>query len=212
MTGTLLGSWAAVPAKADALLEETHSPRFCRVELVATPLGPRMANIQPYHTSILIDGVEYAFSGCGLGKTASIQSHRIAMRNEQETVVIDMGIHAVDADVFYKKLAPHFRRGTYDVLRKNCNTFTDCALYYLTGRRLAKKYRLAETIGRNASPFASLIGVSGGEYEANPAADDFDVNAVIYELAQEKPLATIFGIPLCVPAGSAGLKPALAWW
>ena len=37
-------------------------------------------------------------------------------------------------------LREHFARNTYDLLRKNCNTFSDVALAFLLGRRLDPKY------------------------------------------------------------------------
>ena len=33
-------------------------------------------------------------------------------------------------------LRPHFQGGSYDLLRKNCNSFSDCAVFYLLRQRI----------------------------------------------------------------------------
>merc|ERR1711971_647024 len=81
-------------------------------------------------------------------------------------------------------LQRYFVSGTYDLLRKNCNSFSDCALFYLVHKRLPKKYRSMEQLG---SAFSGIVqGASGGQYTPNPKAADFDLEKVILEIDPEK--------------------------
>merc|ERR1711920_447246 len=82
-----------------------------------------------------------------------------------------------------RALAAHFKAGTYDILRKNCNSFTDCALYYCIGRRLDEQYRALEKLGADADRVGLVRLLSLGDYVPNPNADDFDVDYVV-ELAE----------------------------
>merc|ERR1712187_227734 len=67
--------------------------------------------------------------------------------------------------------------GTYDLLQKNCNSFSDCALFFLLGKRLDTKYRSLEKRGKS---FPSVMKSMG--YEKNDKADGFDVEEVILGL------------------------------
>merc|ERR1712048_994542 len=81
----------------------------------------------------------------------------------------------------------YFLPGSYDLLRKNCNSFTDCAICYLIGARLDKKYRMLETIGSAVEKRASLVSkLSRGHYVPNPKADNFELNEIISHLGQER--------------------------
>merc|ERR1719499_3069691 len=74
-------------------------------------------------------------------------------------------------------LRRHFESGTYDLLNKNCNCFSDCALWYLCKIRLASGYRSLEQKGKS---FPSLMTKMG--YEPNAKAADYDHEAVILAL------------------------------
>merc|ERR1719215_1756527 len=90
----------------------------------------------------------------------------------------------VDVDNLMHKLGPYFRTNTYDLLRKNCNSFTDCALHYLVGQRLDRQFCCVEQIAHTADRHACLIqALSGGSYQPNPSADRFNVDQVIYEMS-----------------------------
>merc|ERR1739848_151830 len=72
--------------------------------------------------------------------------------------------------------------GTYDILRKNENTFSDCALWYLIGKRLTANYRRMEDIGLAGS----LAAVRNKAYVQNPRADDFDLDKVMESIDSKK--------------------------
>jgi len=80
-------------------------------------------------------------------------------------------------------LEPHFEAGTYDLLRKNCNTFSDCALYFLIQRRLHSRYVKLERLGSMLPAVVQLV--SGGIYERNPLADDFCTEKLIRSIKPE---------------------------
>merc|ERR1719510_412125 len=86
-------------------------------------------------------------------------------------------------------LRPHFLPGTYDLLRKNCNSFSDCALFVLLGRRLDEKYRSLEKIGAEWDKHMGLIqNFTGGNYKPNPQADGFRSCMVVAQLEADQAL------------------------
>jgi len=145
---------------------EMSSGEWNRVELVVTSLlGMRGA--VGYHTSVLFAGMEYYFnaSGVNVGR-GGLESHG----QSEDTSIIFVG--------FSDRSAREVN--SYDKLRKNCNSFSDCALHLLCGRRLPPHLRRAERLGRvldeQVSPLQSLLG---NEFARNQQADGFDVEAVI---------------------------------
>merc|ERR1712032_374276 len=86
-----------------------------------------------------------------------------------------------------KALKPHFKVDTYDLLRKNCNSFSDCALFYLLDVRLEPKYRDLEKLGAAAEKNTGLVqSVTGGEYQPNPSADGFDLEKLMKKINDDK--------------------------
>jgi len=74
-------------------------------------------------------------------------------------------------------LLPFFLPGTYDIILKNCNAFTDCAIHYLLGLRLCEECTLLEhAISRNVDMFEKL---TLGYYTRNPKASRFSHEDVI---------------------------------
>merc|ERR1712083_774945 len=65
----------------------------------------------------------------------------------------------------------------YDLLRKNCNSFSDCAIFYLLGKRIPKQFRAMEQMGQS---MASMVP----DYTPNKAADGFDVEDVCKRIDQ----------------------------
>merc|ERR1719272_2624868 len=91
-------------------------------------------------------------------------------------------------------LRSFFEKGTYDILYKNCNTFTDCCLYLLTHTRLDGKYTRMERFMMATNPvstslmnriFRSYAENNTGQscevdiYVKNPLAEDFQVSEVV---------------------------------
>jgi hypothetical protein len=71
-------------------------------------------------------------------------------------------------------LQEHFRPGSYDLLRKNCNSFSDAALFFLLRKRLNKKYSSLESLGRTSPDMVKRV-----IYVPNPVAAEFDIQNVI---------------------------------
>lgn len=96
------------------------------------------------------------------------------------TKVLDLGFSKLSCAKLREILQPFFQAGTYDILRKNCNSFTDCALFCLLGTRLHEKYRSLEALGATADDLFGLVQViSMGEYAPNPKALSFDTEQVM---------------------------------
>jgi len=87
--------------------------------------------------------------------------------------------------------------GTYDVFYKNCNTFSDAALYFLTGTRMPACYNRIERFVTATKPVSvgllnvifkamvehnSGVTVEGDIYTPNPLSADFSVDSLIKQL------------------------------
>lgn len=167
---------------------ETESNRRCaalqtlytaghKVELVATKLGPGFPGFQAYHTSVKVDDLEYSFSGDGIVVGKGLASH---MRLPDKPQVAYMGLTSLSGDAMKKHLTGFFKRGSYDLLRKNCNSFSDCALYFLLDMRLDPTYKGLEQLGHMADRQAGIVqAITEGNYRPNPSADTFSVAVTI---------------------------------
>mmetsp|Transcript_176712 Transcript_176712/g.566710 ORF Transcript_176712/g.566710 Transcript_176712/m.566710 type:complete len:183 (+) Transcript_176712:428-976(+) len=168
-------------AAAAAAAEASATSRQRRVQLVITPIGPwlPLKRLQAYHSSILIDDFEYSFGICGIVVAQGAQSHEYFPRSPAETQIVDMGTTQRSAKEMYKKLRPYFRKNSYDLLRKNCNSFSDCVLCYLSNARLPKAYRTLERMGKSADKRSGFVrAISWGQYMPNPQADSFLAKSV----------------------------------
>eukprot|EP00931_Biecheleriopsis_adriatica_P048878 TRINITY_DN28241_c0_g1_i1.p1 TRINITY_DN28241_c0_g1~~TRINITY_DN28241_c0_g1_i1.p1 ORF type:complete len:239 (-),score=33.34 TRINITY_DN28241_c0_g1_i1:116-772(-) len=163
--------------KKTASLKTLHSTGH-PVELVASARAG-LAGLAGFHTSILIGGEEYYFSPSGIRTAAKLSSHRPAWKASRSFV----GISKRTGQELLDFLAEHFRAGSYDFLRKNCNSFTDCVLYFLCEERLHFRYRSMDTIGRWADGQTGILqSISKGGYRPNPSADDFDLEDLLEEI------------------------------
>eukprot|EP00928_Gymnodinium_smaydae_P092484 TRINITY_DN76366_c0_g1_i1.p2 TRINITY_DN76366_c0_g1~~TRINITY_DN76366_c0_g1_i1.p2 ORF type:complete len:229 (-),score=11.88 TRINITY_DN76366_c0_g1_i1:110-715(-) len=155
------------------------------VELAVTPLGPKIPGIQAYHTSVVVEGLEYSFSMEGVTHGPDLISHR-HLPDGPPTVTY-MGLTSIEGKEMFRALTSYFEMGTYDLLRKNCNSFSDCALFYLLDIRLDPAYRGLEQIGEAADRNAGVVQkISGGEYSPNPRAARFDLEKVIRQIDAKK--------------------------
>ncbi|CAJ1343767.1 unnamed protein product [Effrenium voratum] len=174
------------PAAFQTLYKEGH-----RVELAASKLGPGFPGFQAYHTSVRVDELEYSFSGDGIVAGRGLPSHS---RLPDETQVVYMGLCCIDGDEMRKHMNPHFKRGSYDLLRKNCNSFSDCALFFLLDTRLDPSYRGLEQLGHMADRQAGIVqAITEGKYCPNPCADGFSVERTIQALNKLKDQSSAFG-------------------
>merc|ERR1712187_233920 len=138
-----------------------------------------------------------AFGDNGVGVYVPLMSHaRICEQNGRVTDVCDMGFTEVAPWQMYQALSPYFGPGTYDLIRKNCNCFSDCALFYLLGDRLEYKYRAVERLGKaGQSRFGlmNMLNKMGMKYQENPSAAGFKNDEVVRHLSE------VYGIPYVEP-------------
>jgi len=99
---------------------------------------------------------------------------------------MDLGTTRRTKAEMVRNLRQHFRPGTYDLLRKNCNSFSDCAMYFLLQQRLPAEYRTLEQLGVGASPVVTPIleRVAGGPLTITL---DFDLEEVIRQIEATLP-------------------------
>jgi len=179
------GGYGSGPAMG-ASKEPTNKVQFAASQLGGVP------GASAYHSSIIVDGTEYSFSDGGIFSASGTESHKqMSQQNQQQKgqplpapEVIDMGMSHYTGSMMKAALERHFMAGSYDFLRKNCNSFADCALFYLLQKRIDKKYRALDRLG--ASNPSIVAAFSGGQYTANPKAEGFDVDKLCDELDPKK--------------------------
>mmetsp|Transcript_32357 Transcript_32357/g.58767 ORF Transcript_32357/g.58767 Transcript_32357/m.58767 type:complete len:205 (+) Transcript_32357:39-653(+) len=172
-------------------------PEAEKVWLALTPLTPRAANIvglpTAYHSSVAVAGVEYSFSDstgvvCTAVKNKSILKKQADLLLESHkkvqgpSILLPMGGTRLSGPEMAKVLMRHFQQDTYDLLLKNCNHFSDCALFFLLGRRLPAEFCQAEQMAPGG-----LVGtLSLGTYSQNPNALHFSLASTLESLAAER--------------------------
>lgn len=138
----------------------------------------RVAGVGAFHTSINFGGVEYSFNRKGIECRHPFASHTFA-RKGSRMEILRLGSTTVTGEELIYSLDPYFEAGTYDILYKNCNAFTDAALYFLFRERLDPQYSRIERLIKAGGPFTTSVinGVSAtagtGHYVANPRATNF---------------------------------------
>ncbi|CAK0817004.1 unnamed protein product, partial [Prorocentrum cordatum] len=158
-----------------------------KVQLAVSVLGG-VPGATAYHSSVVVNGEEFFFSDGGVSSSSGLASHKNPQNPDSVPQVFDMGMSVYTGSQVRSTLDRHFQAGTYDLLRKNCNSFSDVALFYLLHTRLDPKYRALEQLGQRAGGmFESL---SGGQYKANPKAADFDIEKLIKDIDPDKIWAT----------------------
>lgn len=146
-----------------------------RIELTASVLFGLPMLASAYHTSVLVDGEEFFFSDSGI-----FRDHMLVSHEGKPTERLELGYSDHSGLQLQMALDKHFKAGTYDLLRKNCNSFSDCALYFLLKQRLKGKYTILERLGSSGP---QLVGqVTGGTYAPNPISASFNVEEVIKEI------------------------------
>lgn len=144
------------------------------VQLVVSPLfGALGRAIGAYHTSVIVGGFEYYFDRKGLRKRKyeGVGSHH------DLSDVIDIGGSIRTGDDLCDALKSHFTPGSYDLILKNCNSFTDAAIHFLLGVRLCRECSLIEHV---LSPYLDMLeSITLGCYSRNPEAIHFCIEDVI---------------------------------
>merc|ERR1719409_1326709 len=166
-----------------------------KMQLASSLLGG-IPGLNAYHTSVVVDGEEFFFTPGVIMRSQGpdFESHRrMSAQGEQITPlkgggdkhsmkITDLGNTVLSGDVLLHELAPHFQSGTYDLLHKNCNTFSDMALFYLLNKRLDSTYNSIEKFGANNPQL--LTQVTGGAYVPNPGALTFDGDKLVQTFAE----------------------------
>lgn len=170
------------------------------VDLAASELFRLPGLATAYHTSVLVDGEEFFFSDSGIYSDRAVMSHQ-----GKPSEMHRLGYSTRTGAQLFTALHPHFKPGTYDLIRKNCNSFSDCALFFLLGRRLDSRYSMLERLGQKASS-ELLNKVTKGAYHPNEVAKNFRSDDVV---------AAVKGLTdadLTPSAGAAaGSKPAFSF-
>jgi len=192
------GCWPSGTAEAREECE-TDEGASNKVELAASLLFTIPGLASAYHTSVVVNGEEFFFSDSGIFHNMSLTSHQ-----SQPSEKFELGFSKWTGHQLLLVLQKHFRPGTYDLIRKNCNSFSDCALYFLLGKRLPAKYSALESIGQRAS-MDLLQRFTNGAYQPNQEAVNFSIDTVIQHL-DRLDKSTISSSPNPLGAGKQALK------
>lgn len=144
-----------------------------RVELAATELFRIPGLATAYHTSVVVNGEEFFFSDSGIFNDRALTSHQGSPSERFE-----LGMSSKTGAQLMRALTAHFRPGSYDLIRKNCNSFSDCAIYYLLRKRLQSRFSALERLGQRAS-HELLQKFTQGSYVPNKAAEAYKVDDVL---------------------------------
>eukprot|EP00927_Polykrikos_kofoidii_P030078 TRINITY_DN25942_c0_g1_i1.p1 TRINITY_DN25942_c0_g1~~TRINITY_DN25942_c0_g1_i1.p1 ORF type:complete len:446 (-),score=38.52 TRINITY_DN25942_c0_g1_i1:369-1706(-) len=166
------------------------------VQLVISELGG-IPGATAYHSSVVVDGEEFSFSDGGISRAQGAASHCTASIPPR---TLDMGDSSKSGDQLSAALGQHFLPGTYDLLRKNCNTFSDISLYFLTQRRLPAEYNALEKLGSTCPQFLQRLCGGSRSYSPNALAAGFDPEAVVRDLDPKRhsntPARSVGGVSL----------------
>lgn len=115
-----------------------------------------------YHTGIVVHGREYWF-GRGLQCAPAEQTQ---MQFGTPLRVDSLGTTEVDVDLFHdflRELSPRYTSETYNLLRHNCNNFSDEAARFLVGRGIDQKILdlpnvfLSTELGKALAPMLGMF-------------------------------------------------------
>lgn len=160
-----------VPSKG--VEDEYCSSATNLVELAASELFSFPGLATAYHTSVIVNSEEFFFSDSGIFTDRTLASHQSNLSER-----LELGYSTRTGRSLLRDLDQYFRPGTYDLIHKNCNSFTDCAIYYLLRKRLERKYCTLERFGQSAN--AELLNrITKGMYQPNPQAAKFRVEDVL---------------------------------
>lgn len=160
------------------------------VKLAVSPIGG-IPTLTAYHSSVIVNGEEYSFSDGGITCASGTASHDAMNRQGNsstqvaiKTEVFDMGMSQYNGRQLRAALERHFVQGTYDLLKKNCNSFSDCALFYLLKKRMDGRYRQLDSIGARNPGLVSQL--SGSGYTPNAKVQNFDLEQLIKDIDPDK--------------------------
>mmetsp|Transcript_33918 Transcript_33918/g.97517 ORF Transcript_33918/g.97517 Transcript_33918/m.97517 type:complete len:225 (+) Transcript_33918:103-777(+) len=154
-----------------------------KVQLAVSPVAIRVLGLQAYHSSVAVNDVEFSFTKQGLIGAPLFHSH---FSTKGPIQVINMGLTDIPASKMLAVLEPYFMAGSYDILRKNCNAFSDCCLYYLLGARLEEQYNAIDKFGTSADKFGLVRLLTMFDYRPNPRAGDFALDQVLEHVGSQR--------------------------
>lgn len=168
--------WPTLPNPLSACLApernaEASNLAFNKVEIAASELLS-LTFATAYHTSVVVNGEEFFFSDSGIFTDRALNSHQCKPSER-----IELGYSEKTGSQLLRALQPYFKSGTYDLVRKNCNSFSDCAIYYLLGQRLERRFCALEKLGQANTDLLSQL--TKGMYTPNPLVDDFQMDTIL---------------------------------
>mmetsp|Transcript_28194 Transcript_28194/g.50895 ORF Transcript_28194/g.50895 Transcript_28194/m.50895 type:complete len:206 (+) Transcript_28194:26-643(+) len=170
-------SWLPMVLQVDGI-----PVRLAATVLFHVPTASKIRGSEPldaYHTSVVIGEVEYSFGGDGVRATRPVMTHSAL---QKPTDVHDLGMTRIHPHSMLGFLPSFFEAGTYDLLCKNCNSFSDCVIYLLLGQRLEDRFKRLEKMARHGQKrfkLMSALKMIGMKYSANPKSQSFEVNHII---------------------------------
>jgi len=161
--------------------EDARGPATNHIQLAASELFNIPGLATAYHTSVLVNGEEFFFSDSGILWDRALTSHQ-----GKPSELVDIGFSPYTGVQLLNSLQSHFMPGSYDLIRKNCNSFSDVALYFLLRKRLDRKYSALERLGQRASP-DMIQRFTKGMYVPNNVASSYSSDAVIQDVEKQPP-------------------------
>mmetsp|Transcript_38800 Transcript_38800/g.98486 ORF Transcript_38800/g.98486 Transcript_38800/m.98486 type:complete len:240 (+) Transcript_38800:49-768(+) len=168
-----------------------HEVRVASTEIL------KVAGLSGFHTSIIVDDREFFFDREGIMSAPPLWSHLAGRAKRTEaarTEISDIGRSSMGGRALVQALQPFFEKGSYDIFFKNCNAFTDVALFFMTRQRLDCRFTRIERFIMATNPvstsllnrlFRAFIENNTGQavevdvYTTNPEAQVFNVDDVI---------------------------------
>jgi len=159
----------------------SHGGSGQAVQIAATELVS-VGGVAAYHTSVVIGREEYMFDASGIVCLPAFFSHLTCRAKKNGPM--DMQVHRIgetklSGTDLIEVLDPFFQPGSYDVLRKNCNSFTRVAVYYLTRKKIGHRFSRVEKALLSTAPLSTnvlnaLLWATSAVFEAREAQDDSD--------------------------------------
>lgn len=184
-----------------------HEVRLACTEIL------KVAGMRGFHTSVIVDDLEFFFDREGIMAAPPFWSHTGRVQQPQptegrspetqhlardpRTQIMELGRSHCSGRELVRILSPFFESGTYDIFHKNCNSFTDVALYFLVRKRLDGRFNRIERFVAATSPMSTDllnrlfrayhesstgVAVDYDVHVTNPRAQGFTVDAVIDSL------------------------------
>lgn len=195
------------------LLEDGESGAKHEVRLACTEIL-KVAGMRGFHTSVIVDDLEFFFDREGIMAAPPFWSHTGRVQqppadggsvdpqsvvHDPRTQITEVGRSHISGRELVRILSPFFESGTYDIFHKNCNSFTDAALYLLVRQRLDSSFNRIERLVAATSPMSTDLlnrlfrayhesstgqAVDYDVHVTNPRAQGFTVDGVIASLKE----------------------------